>query len=173
MKGRNTMYIIHELAPDSLETVKQHGLRAQADGAKTHEDIARTDKFLDEHRPERFVTAHIRRATSNYGYFTLHNSVIDIENGVVYTFAQFIDKSTQAVLLIEANPTRCYVSDIDSFDEVKAALQEGDTERATELAENYWQNVVHVSEFQRGDIARPEVLLPYDIPASDITVLKQ
>jgi hypothetical protein len=75
-----------------------------------------------------------------------------------------------ALLRITADPTKCYVSDLDLYDTVKRAmeLQEQDT-TLENLAEKYWQKIVSLDEFEVGMIERPEVMITYDISPENIS----
>lgn len=73
------------------------------------------------------------------------------------------------VLLLDIDPERCFVSNLDTFDKVKDTLTSGNTKTAEQLAATYWQSLVPLTRYQWQQIRRPEVMIPYDITPEHIS----
>lgn len=169
------MYVIHEIAPESIASVRSDGLSTTRKGEKSNDTaIQRANTALDNNRPADVVKAGVSRENANYGYYLRDNVVTDITDGQTYSMSRFLDRSSKTVLLLEINPTRCYVSDLDTFDDFKELVEAESTQDIiTQKATEYWQRVVTLSQYKAGDFLRPEIIIPYDIPPQSITILKQ
>lgn len=155
----------HETNPDNLGATLTHGLRRTSRGDKGDDpDIKRTDDLLDALRPESLLAAGVSRDNNLYAYLCTDKSVVDITDGSLVSRPKFIQRSTQAVLELEIDPRRCYVSNIDTYDALKDALTHYGTLAAEKIAHNYWNSLIPLVDFTLSSIKRPELLITYDIP---------
>jgi hypothetical protein len=164
------MLVYHEVPPDTLESILLNGLKRTASGEKSDDKaIARTDHFLDQHCPNNLRNAGVSRVNNIYAYLQANGTIVDIVDGRHIPIQEFITRSKQTILELDINPTQCYVSDLDTYDELKDALSNHkDQYLLDELAGSYWNKVKKLSEFSVDGIRRPEVLITYDVPARDI-----
>lgn len=169
------MIVYHEVNPSSLESVLRNGLKRTSRGEKGDDPtIAKTDKLLDQSRPEHLGRAGVSRDGNLYGYITDGDAVIDITDGKMQSIKEFIQSGGQAALRIMVDPERCYVSDLDAYDAVvHAVTHNADDEQLAELAKKYWDAVTPLKDFRIGTVRRPEVMITYDVAASKIKVLSE
>jgi hypothetical protein len=161
--------IYHEVNKKTVKNVLRNGLKYGSEGAKTDAKIKKADQFLDAHLPPD-ASRQLNRQKATYGYIAQGDSLIDIKNGQPVPLKGFLDQSSQALLRITVDPSRCYVSDLDKYDAVKRALELSQTDsRLKLLAEKYWQGVVALDSFVPGSVLRPEVMICYDVPPECIT----
>lgn len=166
------MIVYHEVDPASLQTILREGIKRSSDGEKTDELIGKTDEFLDKLRPAALKNSGVGRRNAIYAYLSVGNAVVDIVDGTPTEKSEFVKNSEQVVLELEVDSARAYVSDLDIYDALKAAIQRSDSrEECRELAAKYWDALIPLSNFSVGEIARPEVIITYDIPRAAITVL--
>lgn len=167
------MIAYHTITPEALDTALRKGLKCSSRGEKGDDSaIIAADKFLDAHRPDHIIESEISRQNNLYAYVADGNRVVNIANGQSITLAAFLKKQDQTVLQLTLEPQRCYISDIDLFDAVKSAIEQGhpkDTNK--DLAVRYWKGIRPIEQFTAGDIRRPEIMITYDIPPTDIKVL--
>ena len=133
-------------------------------------DIIKTDMFLDDKRPKQLEGQGISRDHNIYAYLYLNNQLIDIRTGNGIPLQDFISNSNQAVLKLEIDPQRCYVSDLDTYDSLKKAIEDGDNNAKLEqLAKSYWDKLIPLEEYRPHDILRPEIMITYDILPAQIS----
>lgn len=164
------MFVFHQVDPSTLSAVLTHGLKRFSRGEKGADGlIMKTDAFLDERCPKIVKEQGVSRDNNIYAYLTDKESIIDITDGSQIPIKTFIAQSTQAVLRLDINPARCFVSDLDTYDALKAALEaRGDPSKAEQLAESYWNKLTPLTNFEIGSIRRPEIMITYDIPADKL-----
>ena len=162
------MFVYHEIDLDSLKSAMSEGLKRTTRGDKGNDDdIVKTDQFLDDRRPSALKQADVSRDDNLYAYYAPGLYVIDITDGAEVDIESFIDNAEGCILRIEVDPTRCYVSDLDIYDEVKRLLVCG--EATDNDAGRYWKSMVSLQDYDREQIRRPEVMIPYDISPAKIT----
>jgi hypothetical protein len=162
------MRVFHEIPEASVDTVLQRGLLLSEGGSKTDKAIARTDTYLNQYRPDGLIKNGLDRETNTYCYVCRDDKIIDITSGQAKSITEFIRESREALLQIDVDPGRCYVSDLDLYDQIKALLATDDTTNAERLARVYWSELMLLADYH-GDVHRPEVIIPYNIPPSVIT----
>lgn len=167
------MIVYHTIAADSLQKTLKEGLKCSSRGEKGNDTaIAKTDKFLDAHRPDTLINSHVSRDNNLYAYTADGDTIIDIVDGQKIDLKVFVEKEEQSVLQLTIDPAKCYVSDIDLFDEVKEVVEKkANAPTLTHLASRYWQNVRPLHTFSIGDMHRPEVMIPFDVHPRDIKVV--
>jgi hypothetical protein len=165
----DTVVLYHEVMPDAWTTVSHRGLRKDDRGDKTDPVTERADALLDEHRPPTVRDAGISRQQVVYAYLAVDgNSLVDIDTGDVITARDYCARREQCLLRIIADPSRCYVSDLDAYDRVTAAVQAGDIDEIDERSCEYWSNVVPLRDYRHGRLRRPEVMIADDITPAQI-----
>lgn len=169
------MIVYHEVSPDAVESILQKGLKRKTSGSKTDSLVGRTDDYLDSRIPEKYAGKGISRSNNNYGFVVDGDEVIDIygDQRRVST-TEYVRKSEQAVLALDVDPARCYVSDLDAYDAVKEAVDQGfGEEELAQLATAYWDTLVPLEQFEPDSIKRPEVMITYDVEPAKISVVKE
>lgn len=166
------MHVYHEAKPEALAVILKEGLRRTSRGEKGNDHtIIMTDKLLDERRPARLSGAGVSRDDNLYGYIAGKDSIIDITDGKPVPVQAFIKGSKQAVLRLEVEPKRCYISDLDAYDAVADAIENGrNNAELADLAQRYWDKVILLASFSGGRIRRPEVMITYDVPPDAVEV---
>jgi hypothetical protein len=168
------MIIYHEVNADMLDSILAQGLKQTSHREKGREAvIIQTDRLLDDHLPDNLRQAGISRETNLYGYLAAGRNLISIENGalVPFTYKSSHDRS-QALLRLDVIPERCYVSDLDIYDDIKSALSENaSSHRLNEITSLYWNSLIPLNRYKRGQIARPEVMITYDVAPEHIAVI--
>lgn len=164
------MRAYHEVNPDSLGSVLTKGLYRVSRGEKGGDPlIKKTDNFLDERRPRVLKEQGLSRDDNIYAYIATDHGVIDIEDGKELSLGALKDKDDLPVLEIDIEPARCFVSNLDTYDAMKQALERHEEPAKLEnVATAFWHNLVPLSQFTRGKIPRPEIMITYDIPANKI-----
>ena len=112
----------------------------------------------------------MQRASCIYGYVGDDKTIIDIKTGGPSPIDEFVQKNSTTLLRLNVDETHCYVSDLDLYDKVKIIIEKGDTPAAL-LAVSYWDKVIRLSNFTPGTIERPEIMIPFSIPADHISVV--
>jgi len=161
------MRVFHEVEPDSVDIVMERGLVIGASGEKTDRYISMTDTFLNSYRPDALIQKNINRETNLYCYLGTGNAIIDISSGKHIPVQTFANSRPQALLQIEVETDKCYVSDLDLFDQVMEFLKNSDEENAEQVAYTYWSSLQLLQDYD-GAIHRPEVIIPYNVPSSDM-----
>lgn len=160
------IHAYHALPRKTLQKTKSQGILLGMTGDKTDRAIYRTDIFLNQYRPDAYKKQGLDRVRNIYCYLAVGNSVIDITSGTVERPTDIIEDEQQVLLLLDIDPQRCYVSDLDTFDEIKEHLQ-SHKNAAMHLAQLYWQKIQRLSTYESG-IQRPEIMVTYSIPPSAI-----
>jgi|GEM_PF-3474691 len=165
----------HEISFDDLKDALINGLKCTSRGDKgDDEHIIETDHMLDSQRPAILREQGVSRDSNLYAYLASGDTVIDITDGQTIPLTTFVKRSKQAVLALTINPSRCFVSDLDAYDEVKSAFANRSSASALRhLAERYWKTVVPLNEYAPFQIARPELMITYDISPTNLQHLKQ
>ena len=162
----------HQVAREQLKSILSDGLLQGSEGDKTDADIRDTDLFLNEHRPPEVIAAGIDRQRNIYCYLTDGDKVIDITSGESKPRHNILTDPDQVLLKLTVDPDRCFVSDLDLFDEVKSLLKAGQIQQANERAITYWECLTVLRFYDRQvPFRRPELMVPYDLPPDVITVI--
>lgn len=153
-----------------MDSVLNKGLRCGSSGSKSNDVTQKVDAFLDLYVPESLKKAGVSRSTCIYGYLGNTEMIIDIKNGAWKPVSTFTAKPKTVLLKLTVDKKKCFVSNLNSYDELKAAIQEG-ANLSPSQAHSYWENLIPFSNFvERSDI-RPEVMIPHSIPPKDIEVI--
>ncbi|HSH55292.1 MAG TPA: hypothetical protein VK983_00540 [Candidatus Limnocylindrales bacterium] len=166
------MIVYHEVSPEAVSSIREKGLKRTSRGEKSDDAIAQTDQFLDAHRLPELVDASVSRDNNLYAYVVEDEKIVSITDGARMSLEDFIQQSQQALLSIEVDPQRCYVSDLDQYDAVQKALEEKNSS-AERLARDYWQSLIRLNAYEQGAIKRPEIMVTYSLPSSAVRVLKE
>lgn len=168
------MIVYHEVDPSTVPAVLSEGVKRHTAGPKTDELIRITDAYLDELVPPRLAAEGVNRRAVIYAYIAVDDNIIDITHGETIPLTMFIARSDLAVLSLEVDPQRCYVSDLDAYDTLKNALESRDEPVAglERLAAEYWSHLTPLANFSLDMIARPEVMLTYDVPPGAVRHVK-
>lgn len=151
------MRAYHEVSPDGLGSVLANGLKRTSRGDKSDKIIAKTDAFLDAHRPKYLKDNGVSRDDNVYGYVAVGDAVIDITDGRIVPIREFVAQSKQAVLELDVDAQHCYVSDLDTYDALQDAITNYEDNATLEkLAVSYWKKVMLLADFSPQDIVRPE-----------------
>ena len=158
--------IYHQLTWDDWTRAQKHGLRTQSRGAKGNEaSIQATDDFLDTHTPESLREIGLSRNNNLYGFIGNSHSLITIATGESLPVREKAAEPGQVLLELSVDPTRCWVSDLDLYDSVMNKRKA--PHKAADLAREYWSHLQRLDQYD-GSILRPEVMITYDVPVSDI-----
>jgi len=159
------MIAYHEVLPDTVNTVLAQGLKRTSRGAKGDDAfIIKADRYLDGNRPHDLKVSGVSRDNNIYAYVSLNNRIVDIADGTFLPLEEFIARSTHCVLQLDLDPRRCFVSDLDTYDAIKQAIQEDKEQDILErLARSYWDKLIRLINFKEGSIRRPEIMVTYDI----------
>lgn len=162
-----TLY--HEVSPDTLDSVFTDGLQRTSRGEKGSDvTIAATDHLLDTNRPHAVIEAEISRDDNIYAYVGIDDKIIDIIDGNHVELAHFVKHNSNAVLALTVDPNRCFVSDLDQYDAIKAAVTDLSQTELENMSTHYWETLIPLHMFKVGDIRRPEVMITYDLQPSEI-----
>lgn len=166
------MIIYHEVASTSLPSVLANGLKRTSHGIKTNEKaIVKADEFLDTHRPVHLQTAGVSRQKSIYGYIGDESTIRDIKDGSRTAVNKKQRHDGQTLLQLKADLQYCWVSDLDKYDELKAAISSGvPHETCLKLCDTYWSSLQPLADYNK-TITRPEVMITCNIPPSNIEPL--
>lgn len=159
------MLVYHEASPDMIESILQHGLKKQSRGEKGDDVwIKKTDKFLDECRPKKLREAGVSRDDNVYAYLLTDECVVSIKDGTFVPLTAFVKQASSGLLKLNVDEAQCFVSDLDTYDALKNALQNHDSPDTIEtLAHSYWRKLTPLSNYQNRTIRRPEIMITYDI----------
>jgi hypothetical protein len=160
----------HEVSKESLGDVLKHGLKRVSRGEKSDDQIIyKTDQFLDNRRSNKLAQAEVSRDNNVYAYVAIDDHILDITDGKLVAVSRFIHKSEQCVLRLSLDPTKCFVSDLDTYDRLKQAIKNNESLGIQEdLAKKYWTKVLPFYEYNRNKIYRAEIMVTYDIPPENI-----
>lgn len=166
------MPLYHEVAKDSVEKILTDGLKRTSRGDKGDQtDIIQTDAYLDDHRPGALRDQGISRDDNLYAFVGTDTSLVDITNGATVSLQDYPQEDS-VLLRLAVDEAACYVSDLDRYDAVKAAIANHETATLAELADAYWASLTPLRSFKIGDILRPEVMITTDIPSHYITPIR-
>lgn len=159
------MIAYHEVSPDNVDAVLREGLKRTSRGDKGNDDaIMRTDQLLDELRPKKLKEAGWSRDDNLYAYVADGDQIIDITSGKWIPVNEYVARSEQSVLEVAVDPARCYVSDLDLYDELRTAVeQERDEADLRAIAARYFAAIQPLNSFDGAKIVRPEIMVTYDI----------
>ena len=164
-----SMVLYHEVTKDSVEKILADGLKRTSRGDKGDKtDIIETDTYLDNHRPAALRERGVSRDDNLYAFVGTDNSLVDITNGATLSLADYPQEDS-ILLRIAVDEDTCYVSDLDRYDAVKAAIANHETATLAELADEYWASLTPLRTFEIGGILRPEIMITTDVPPQQIT----
>lgn len=165
------MVLYHEVTKDALDQTLAHGLKAAARGEKGDKsDIKQTDTHLDTHRPDSIRQLGISRDDNLYAFVGTEHSLIDITNGATLPLKDYPLEDSH-LLRLDIDLDHCYVSDLDRYDAIKAAVANHEVATLNELTDDYWAHVVPLRDFTIGEIARPEIMITQDVSPRDISLV--
>jgi hypothetical protein len=164
----------HEIKKSNLELARRVGLKRTSRGDKGDDkEIIKTDKLLDDNRQAELVLANVSRDDCLYCYFYYKNKIVDITDGKLKDIHEISRSKSQALLRVKVIPTRCYVSNLDLYDEILQSLKRQNTTKAIELANKYWQKLTRLDNYDHSNgFKRPEIMVTYDVPPSCLEVVK-
>lgn len=159
------MKVYHEISPDAVGAALMNGLKRTSRGEKGSDDsIKKADAFLDAHCPAGLKELGLSRDNNLYAYISDDEDIVDIVDGSLVQLKDFISHSDQKVLEVRVEPRQCYVSDLDTYDALKNAIENNEDKQIVEqLAHSYWNKIKVLNQFNIGDIRRPEVMVTYDV----------
>lgn len=164
------MNAYHEVDPDSVESIIEHGLKRTSRGEKGDDSVIKqVDSLLDEQCPAPLRKAGVSRGSNVYAFVEDQGQIIRITDGKKVPIDTFVKTSDQKVLLLSVDPQRCYVSDLDMYDALKGRAENRTI--PTKLIQEYWTHVIRLDEYRQNHFRRPEIMITYDIAASDIQLL--
>ena len=136
------MIAYHELEPQALSAVLKDGLKRTSRGDKGDDKaIIRTDRLLDNKRPDSLKEAGWSRDNNLYAYLERDGSVIDITDGSLVPLGTLMSRSEDCILELQVDPTRTFVSDLDRYDVLLSAVQsDANDAELSRLANNPSQN---------------------------------
>lgn len=162
------MALYHEVTQDSVEKILTDGLKRTSRGDKGDQtDIIQTDTYLDNHRPSALRARGVSRDDNLYAFIGTDDSLVDITNGATVSLQDYPQENS-ALLRLVVDEAACYVSDLDRYDAVKAAIANHETTTLADLAAKYWASLMPLADFAIGDMTRPEVMVTTDIPPGHI-----
>lgn len=123
--SRMTLY--HEAPLDSLSELRHNGLERTARGDKGDDPvIKRTDDYLDAHCPDKLRSYGVSRSNNLYAFLGDEAHIVDIQNGATLPLQDYAI-SDSILFRLSVDPASCFVSDLDRYDAVKAAVASHDT----------------------------------------------
>lgn len=161
------MQAYHELPVSTLDKVLKQGLVQGETGSKTDEDIHNTDVFLNRYRPALYERRGLDREKNIYCYLAFNDEVIDITSGTPKSPAAIVANKEQVLLLLQVDPQRCYVSNLDLYDQI-VKLVKMNSPQAKKLAQDYWYSLQQLAAYD-DSMRRPEVIVTYNIAPSAIS----
>ena len=118
------MLVYHEASPNEIESILQNGLNKQSRGDKGDDVwIKKTDEYLDKRRPKQLREASVSRDDNIYAYVTTVDYIISITDGRQVPLKVFLQQASSGLLSLTIDETRCYVSDLDTYDPIKSPIQ--------------------------------------------------
>lgn len=165
------MIIYREVKKDELEDIFLHGLTLGTGGDKRDANINKTDKFLNGFRSNDLIKSGVDRLVNIFCYLSQSGKVIDITSGEPREPQEISHDAKQTLIRIKSDPSRCYVGDLDLYDDIKVLLASGDIPKARGLAPIYWEKVVKLQDYD-GFFRRPEVLVTYNIPVEKLSKIE-
>lgn len=111
----------------------------------------------------------VSRDDNLYAYVRTDDAIIDITDGTHVPLGEFVAASSGRILELDIDPQRCFVSDLGTYDTLKAAIDSHENQSVFDrLAKSYWDKVVKLSSFDPAVIRRPEIMITYDVPPNNI-----
>lgn len=167
------MRLFHEIPKHSVTSILEEGLKRTSRGEKGNDDaIIKTDKLLDEYRPDRLLHANVSRDNNIYAYIGYSDTIIDITNDREVALARYVRASSNVLLELYIDQENCYVSDLELYDSIKNGVESGmSNKELLNKIEQYWQTLVPLNAFHLGSIRRPEVMITHDIPATQLQIV--
>lgn len=163
------MNLYHEAPLTTLPELLAEGLKRTTRGDKGDDDaIKQTDNYLDDHCPAKLRAQHVSRNNSIYAFLGDETNLIDIQNGATLPIDDYPLQQT-ALLCLTVSRAHCFVSDLDRYDAVKAAVTDHDAASLPVLAARYWDAVVPLVAYDPGSITRPEVMITADLTPAQLT----
>lgn len=168
------MKVYHEANPKAVDSILREGLQCTSRGDKgDDQNIIKADYCLDSNIPGKLKALGVSRDNNLYAFVNIGDRIISITNGQEMPIQQFLQQSNQAVFCLEVDPGRCFVSDLDIYDQIRQAIKaQSPKEQLAELSAAYWQKLTPLSQFKPGQILRPEIMITYDLPPDCIKLLK-
>jgi hypothetical protein len=140
-------HLVHAAPASTLEHMLATGLAYGSSGRSSQESHAqKTNALLDALRPTYAVQASLSRQDCLYAYLALDGSLLDVEAGKAVPLSEWRPAADDAAaVLLDADPTQAWVSDLDAYDALATAIEQ-DAPIATlhELADRYWQRLVRL-----------------------------
>lgn len=164
--------LFHEIEVDERADALRRGLLQGEGASKRGAVINKTDEFLRAFQPEHLVRAGIDRQANIFCYLTRGQQVIDATTGNVRGPAAIARDHARLMLQVEVDERRCYVGDLDVYDQIRDLLIAGELAKARQLALVYWRHVVPFAEYA-GQLRRPEALVTYDISPANLSMVEQ
>jgi hypothetical protein len=167
--------VIHEIEKAKLDEVLKAGLKKNSRGSKASDDaIIKADTILDENRPDQVISSGVSRDDNVYCYLFHDGKVIDITDGQPKTLDQLSQSPDQALLRLEIDSGRSFVADLELYDQIKEAVQNGiEGQFIKDLVDSYWQSLTLLKDYDaRNGFRRPEVMVTYDIPSACLETVK-
>lgn len=162
--------LIHKISKDKIESAIITGLLTNEVKDIKDDEINRTDELINHILPKKYIKVGINRKSNIYCYLTYDNYVIDIESGNKVDVKDLRVSPTDSLLYVDVDPTKCFVSDLDIYDQIKNALINNELKKAKQLAVLYLKKLQRLSDYNH-KIMRPEVMVTYNISPSNITKL--
>ena len=164
--------VYHEIESDNIDIVLEEGIKRESRGEKADDNsAARADEILDDLCPAHLKQADVSRDDNIFCYLPYQDGIVDIKDGITKTAQEISANPDESLLKVEIDPLRSYVSDVDLYDQIVEAIEAEDKEAATELANDYWHNLVLLDEYDHEEgFKRPEVMVTDDIPPESISV---
>jgi hypothetical protein len=158
----------HEIQRHKLPSVQTRGLRRRETSDKYSREIKRTNQFLDTHRAPEQAARGLSRMNAVYCYLAQDGKLVDITSGMLVEPERVITDKDHLLLQLTVDPSKCYVSDLDLYDQAKEAIEKQNSKKAAALGARYWQALYPYVAYRPGLMKRPELIVSYDIPAEDI-----
>lgn len=162
----------HEADSDNLKVILKQGLKLTSRRGKGGEpSIEMTDQILDGLRTPDLLNTGVCRDDNIYAYVGDESYLVNIEDGQKANTEEFAKKSDNILLRLNLKPSRCYVSDLDAYDNLKRAVEAEESVRLDALARHYWASLIRLDKYEAGKIKRPEIMITYDIKPEDIATV--
>lgn len=164
------MLVYHQVNPDVLESALKNGLKIDERGDKGDDKaIIAADKLLDDRCPHDLKDLGLSRQHNLYAYLSVNKSVVNITTGELVPVNEFVKLNSQVTLALSVDPKRCYVSDLVTYDAVKSAINNyAPQDKIDKLSRSYWDKIISLDKFKLHTVSRPEIMITYDIPPTNI-----
>lgn len=167
------MVVYHEIEPPSLHEILDIGIKRTTHGSHSVDSsILVADKYLDSHRPDSIKHRRISRANNIYAFLGNEKQIISIKDGGRVSTLRYSQRGKQLLVRLEVDPKKCFVSDLDLYDTLRRALELKEQDSTLEnLAYKYWDKIIRLDEYIDDTIARPEVMITYNVPPENISLV--